>query len=55
MASVSPSQKSFHMPEEWAQPWSNDLLRERIKERKREPGCGGGLARRKYHESFGLI
>lgn len=43
------SQNAIHMPDEWALPWSNVLLRERIEEREREPGCGGGLARRKYH------
>ena len=44
------SQNAIHMPDEWALPWSNVLLRERIEEREREPGCGGGLARSKYHE-----
>lgn len=52
---VPPSQEAVHMPDEWALPWSNALLRERIEEREREPGCGGGLARRKYHWSFSLI
>lgn len=49
MPNVPPSQNVAHMPKEWALPWSNALLRERIEEREREPGCGGGLARRKYH------
>ncbi|KAK0514793.1 hypothetical protein JMJ35_002172 [Cladonia borealis] len=40
------SQNAIPMPDEWALPWSNALLRERIEEREREPGCGGGLARR---------
>ena len=43
------SQNAIHMPDDWALPWSNALLRERIEERERDPGCGGGLARRKYH------
>ena len=42
------SQNAIHMPDDWALPWSNVLLRERIEEREREPGCEGGLARRKY-------
>ena len=45
---------SQNMPKEWALPWSNALLRERIDEREREPGCGGGLARRRYHQFFGF-
>ena len=49
MPNVPPSQKVVQMPNEWALPWSNALLRERIEEREREPGCGGGLKRRKYH------
>lgn len=36
------------MPEDWAKPWSNELLRQRIQERAREPGCGGGLDRSEY-------
>ena len=49
VSKVKPSRNMFHMPEEWAFPWSNALLRERIEERERAPGCGGGLARRKFH------
>ena len=49
MSSVPPSQNVVHMPHEWALPWSNALLRERIEERETEPGCGGGLRRRKCH------
>ena len=51
---VSLSQNAIHMPDEWALPWSNALLRERIEEREREPGCGGGLACRKYNQSLAL-
>ena len=54
MPNVPLSQNAIHMPDEWASPWSNALLRERIEEREREPGCGGGLARRKYHYFFPL-
>ena len=51
---VPHSQNAIHMPAEWTLPWSNALLRERIEEREREPGCGGGLARRNYHQSVAL-
>ena len=53
-ASVFNAPPSPCVPKEWALPWSNALLRERIEEREREPGCGGGLARRKYHQFFGF-
>ncbi len=33
------------MPAEWALPWSNALLHQRIKERAIEPGCGSGMRR----------
>ncbi|KAL8708313.1 MAG: hypothetical protein Q9220_006788 [cf. Caloplaca sp. 1 TL-2023] len=40
-----PQGKIYWMPNDWGVPWSNDLLRERIKQRETEPGCGGGLRR----------
>lgn len=46
MPNLRHSQNVAHMPNEWALPWSNALLRERIEEREREPGCRDGLARR---------
>ncbi len=35
----------IQIPDEWAMPWSNALLHQRIEEREKEPGCGGGLRR----------
>ncbi|KAI4219400.1 MAG: hypothetical protein L6R36_008349 [Xanthoria steineri] len=40
----SPGLRS-RMPEGWAKPWSNELLRQRIRDRASEPGCGGSLWR----------
>ncbi|KAL8650470.1 MAG: hypothetical protein Q9226_005130 [Calogaya cf. arnoldii] len=37
--------KIVQMPDDWAMPWSNALLHRRIKERPRNPGCGGGMRR----------
>ncbi|KAI4182388.1 MAG: hypothetical protein L6R41_006008 [Letrouitia leprolyta] len=34
-----------HIPDDWSLPWNNPLLRQRIEERQKEPGCGGGLRR----------
>lgn len=35
----------IRIPDDWSLPWSNALLRQRIEEREREPGCGGGMRR----------
>ena len=43
------------IPDGWAMPWSNSLLRQRIDEREKEPGCGGGLRRREHHESSTIV
>ena len=46
-ASIEPSQENaMPMYDEWTPPWSNTLLRQRIEDREKEPGCGGGLANR---------
>ena len=50
-----PPEKIVRLPEEWAMPWSNALLRQRIEEREKEPGCGGGLARRKSHKCSDVV
>ena len=55
ISSVPPYQNMVPMPKDWALPWSNALLRERIEERERAPGCGGGLACRKFHPLFDFI
>ncbi|KAL8895824.1 MAG: hypothetical protein Q9192_003422 [Flavoplaca navasiana] len=34
----APSEKDIKMPAEWALPWSNALLHQRIKERRTKPG-----------------
>ncbi|KAF8251253.1 hypothetical protein K440DRAFT_102557 [Wilcoxina mikolae CBS 423.85] len=36
-----PSQVQCPIPKEWDAEWDNDLLRRRIEERIRDPGCGG--------------
>lgn len=47
-----PSQEyRVQIPDEWATPWSNALLCQRIREREKEPGCGGGLRRSKWSRS----
>ncbi|KAL8753071.1 MAG: hypothetical protein Q9184_005535 [Pyrenodesmia sp. 2 TL-2023] len=48
---VPPQEDRVQIPEEWAMPWSNALLRQRIREREKEPGCGGGLRRSKWSGS----
>ena len=46
-----PSQEAIiSIPDDWAMPWSNSLLRQRIEEREMNPGCGGGLRRGKCHK-----
>ncbi len=36
-------------------PWSNNLLRHRIEEREKEPGCGGGLRRSECCEAIDVV
>ena len=43
------------MPDEWAMPWSNNLLRHRIEEREKEPGCGGGLRRSECCKAIDVV
>ncbi|KAL8788120.1 MAG: hypothetical protein Q9213_001878 [Squamulea squamosa] len=38
-------ENTAELPYEWTLPWSNTLIRQRIEEREREPGCGGGMRR----------
>ncbi|KAL8727999.1 MAG: hypothetical protein Q9166_005670 [cf. Caloplaca sp. 2 TL-2023] len=51
-----PSQEHIvQTPEEWAIAWSNALLIQRIEERAREPGCGGGMRRGESHISSDTV
>ncbi len=55
-ALVDPSQEiTVQIPDEWAMPWSNNLLRHRIEEREKEPGCGGGLRRSECCKAIDLV
>ena len=47
---ASAPHEAANFPENWAMPWTNNLLRQRIQEREKNPGCGrGGFPRHTCH------